>query len=151
MTVSLFDLNGKVAVVTGSSRGIGRAIVERMAEHGAKVVVSSRKAEPCEEVAAAIDAKFGRGRAAAVPANISSKEHLERLVQETMRIFEQIDVLVCNAASNPHYGPLDTITDDQFYKTLSNNIVSNHWLIKLVAPQMIARKDGSIIIVSSVG
>ena len=121
--MSLFDLDGKVAVVTGSSRGIGRAIVERMAEHGAKVVVSSRKAEPCEEVAAAINAKFGKGRAAAVPANISSKEHLERLVQETMRIFEQIDVLVCNAASNPHYGPLDTITDDQFYKTLSNNIV----------------------------
>jgi NAD(P)-dependent dehydrogenase (short-subunit alcohol dehydrogenase family) len=149
--VSLFDLDGKVAVVTGSSRGIGRAIVERMAEHGAKVVVSSRKAEPCEEVAAAINAKFGKGRAAAVPANISSKEHLERLVQETMRIFEQIDVLVCNAASNPHYGPLDTITDDQIYKTLGNNIVSNHWLIKLVAPQMIARKDGSIIIVSSVG
>ena len=149
--VSLFDLDGKVAVVTGSSRGIGRAIVERMAEHGAKVVVSSRKAEPCQEVADAINAKYGKGRAAAIPANISSKEQLEHLVEETMRAFGQIDVLVCNAASNPHYGPLNTITDEQFSKTLSNNIVSNHWLINLVAPQMIARKDGSIIIVSSVG
>ena len=149
--VSLFDLSGKVAVVTGSSRGIGRAIVERMAEHGAKVVVSSRKAEPCQEVAEAINAKFGKGRAIAIPANISLKEQLTRLVEETMRVFGQIDVLVCNAASNPHYGPMHTITDDQFGKTLSNNIISNHWLINLVAPQMIARKDGSIIIVSSVG
>jgi NAD(P)-dependent dehydrogenase (short-subunit alcohol dehydrogenase family) len=149
--VSLFDLTGKVAVVTGSSRGIGRAIVERMAEHGAKVVVSSRKVEPCQEVANAINAKHGDKRAAAIPANISLKEQLARLVDETMKVFGQIDVLVCNAASNPHYGPMSTITDDQFSKTLSNNIISNHWLINLVAPQMIARKDGSIIIVSSVG
>ena len=149
--MSLFDLTGKVAVVTGSSRGIGRAIVERMAEHGAKVVVSSRKAEPCQEVVAVIDAKFGKGRAAAIPANISSKEQLAHLAEETTRVFGQIDILVCNAASNPHCGPLNTITDEQFSKTLSNNIISNHWLINLVAPQMIARKDGSIIIVSSVG
>jgi NAD(P)-dependent dehydrogenase (short-subunit alcohol dehydrogenase family) len=149
--VSLFDLDGKVAVVTGSSRGIGRAIVERMAEHGAKVVVSSRKAEPCQEVADAINAKYGKGRAAVIPANISSKEQLAHLAEETTRMFGQIDILVCNAASNPHYGPLNTITDEQFTKTLSNNIISNHWLINLVAPQMIARKDGSIIIVSSVG
>jgi NAD(P)-dependent dehydrogenase (short-subunit alcohol dehydrogenase family) len=149
--VSLFDLTGKVAVVTGSSRGIGRAIVERMAEHGAKVVVSSRKVEPCQEVANAINAKHGDKRAAAIPANISLKEQLGRLVDETMKVFGQIDVLVCNAASNPHYGPMNTITDDQFSKTLNNNIISNHWLINLVAPQMIARKDGSIIIVSSVG
>ena len=149
--MSLFDLDGKVAVVTGSSRGIGRAIVERMAEHGAKVVVSSRKAEPCQEVADAINAKYGKGRAIAIAANISSKEQLAHLIEETTRTFGRIDTLVCNAASNPHYGPLNTITDDQFYKTLSNNIVSNHWLINLVAPQMISRKDGSIIIVSSVG
>jgi NAD(P)-dependent dehydrogenase (short-subunit alcohol dehydrogenase family) len=149
--VSLFDLDGKVAVVTGSSRGIGRAIVERMAEHGAKVVVSSRKAEPCQEVADAINTKYGNGRAAAIPANISSKEQLAHLAEEATRVFGQIDILVCNAASNPHYGPLNTITDEQFTKTLSNNIISNHWLINLVAPQMIARKDGSIIIVSSVG
>jgi len=149
--VSLFDLSGKVAMVTGSSRGIGRAIVERMAEQGAKVVVSSRNIEPCREVADAINAKYGDGRAIAIAANISSKEHLQRLVEETIRAFGQIHVLVCNAASNPHYGPMHTISDDQLRKILDNNIVSNHWLITMVAPQMIARKDGSIIIVSSIG
>jgi NAD(P)-dependent dehydrogenase (short-subunit alcohol dehydrogenase family) len=149
--VSLFDLTGKVAVVTGSSRGIGRAIVERMAEQGAKVVVSSRNLEPCREVAAAVNAKFGDGRAIAIAANISSKEQLTHLIEETTRAFGQIDILVCNAASNPHYGPMHTITDEQLRKILDNNIVSNHWLITLVAPQMIARKDGSIIIISSIG
>ena len=149
--MSLFDLTGKVAVVTGSSRGIGRAIVERMAEQGAKVVVSSRNLEPCLGVAAAINKKFGDGRALALAANISSKEHLQRLVDETMRTFQRIDVLVCNAASNPHYGPMLTITDEQLRKILDNNIVSNHWLITMVAPQMIARKDGAIVIVSSIG
>ena len=149
--MSLFDLTGKVAIVTGSSRGIGRAIVERMAEQGASVVVSSRNIEPCREVAAEINAKFGEGRAAAIAANISSKQQLETLVDETMRAFGQIDVLVCNAASSPHYGPMHAITDEQFRKTLDNNILSNHWLITLVTPQMIARKDGAIVIDSSVG
>jgi len=149
--VSLFDLKGKVAVVTGSSRGIGRAIVERMAEHGAKVVVSSRKLEPCQEVAAAINAKHGAETATAVAANISAKDQLERLITEAMRAFGRIDVLVCNAASNPHYGPMHTIGDDQLRKILDNNIVSNHWLITMVAPQMMERKDGSIIIMSSIG
>jgi NAD(P)-dependent dehydrogenase (short-subunit alcohol dehydrogenase family) len=149
--VSLFDLNGKVAVVTGSSRGIGRAIVERMAEHGARVVVSSRNQAACAEVADAINAKYSAGRALALAANISAKEHLKRLVDETIAAFGQIDVLVCNAASNPHYGPMHTITDEQLRKILDNNIVSNHWLITLVAPGMVARKDGSIIIMSSIG
>ncbi len=149
--MSLFDLDGKVAVVTGSSRGIGRAIVERMAEHGARVVVSSRKTVPCEEVAAAINAKAGAGRAVAIPANISSKDELRRLVDETNRIFGRIDVLVCNAASNPYYGPLAGVSDDQFRKILENNVIANHWLIGFVAPQMKERRDGSIIIVSSIG
>jgi NAD(P)-dependent dehydrogenase (short-subunit alcohol dehydrogenase family) len=149
--VSLFDLEGKVAVITGSSRGIGRAIAERMAEHGAKVVISSRKAEPCQEVAAALNAKYGQTRAIAVPANISSKDQLRNLVDETIRTFGQIDVLVCNAASNPYYGPLLEISDEQFRKILDNNVIANNWLIGFAAPQMIARKDGAIIIVSSVG
>jgi NAD(P)-dependent dehydrogenase (short-subunit alcohol dehydrogenase family) len=149
--VSLFDLSGKVAVVTGSSRGIGRAIVERMAEQGAKVVVSSRNQEPCDEVAAAINAKYGETRAIAVAANISSKEKLTHLVDEAMRAFGQIDVLVCNAASNPHYGPMATLPDDKFRKILENNVIANHWLVGMVSPQMIARKDGAIIIVSSIG
>ncbi len=149
--MSLFDLSGKVAVVTGSSRGIGRAIVEQLADHGAKVVVSSRKAGPCEEVAAAINARHGEGRATAITANISSKEELQRLADETVRRLGPIDVLVCNAASNPYYGPLGGISDDQFRKILDNNIIANHWLINMVAPAMRARKDGAIIIVSSIG
>ncbi|MDE2577269.1 MAG: SDR family oxidoreductase [Hyphomicrobiales bacterium] len=148
---SLFDLSGKTALITGSSRGIGKAIAERMAEHGARVVISSRKEGPCQEVADAINARYGAGRAIAVPANISSKEELQRLVNETNRAFGQIDALVCNAASNPYYGPMADISDDQFRKILENNIVANNWLISMVAPQMRARKDGSIIIVSSIG
>ncbi len=149
--MSLFDLSGKVAIVTGSSRGIGRAIAERLAEHGAKVVVSSRKAEACKEVAEAINKKHGKDRAVVIPANISSKDDLKNLVEETDRKFGKIDILVCNAASNPYFGPLGGIQDDQFRKILDNNILSNHWLAQLVSPQMIKRKEGSIIIVSSIG
>lgn len=149
--VNLFDLSGKVAIITGSSRGIGKAIAERMAEHGAKVVISSRKAGPCEEVAEALNAKHGAGTAIAVPANIASKEELQNLVDETRKAFGRVDVCVCNAASNPYYGPMEGISDDQFRKILDNNIISNHWLISMVAPEMRARKDGSIIIVSSIG
>jgi NAD(P)-dependent dehydrogenase (short-subunit alcohol dehydrogenase family) len=140
-----------VAVITGSSRGIGRAIAERMAEHGAKVVISSRKSGPCEEVASAINATHGAGTAIVVPANISSKDDLKRLAEETDKAFGKIDILVCNAASNPYFGPMAGIQDDQFRKILESNVIANHWLIQFVAPQMIARKDGAIIIVSSIG
>lgn len=149
--MSLFSLKGKVAVITGSSRGIGKAIAERMAEQGARVVISSRKAEACTEVADAINAAQGAGSAIAIPANISSKQDLQQLVDKTNAAFGKIDVLVCNAASNPYYGPLAGIEDDQFRKILENNVIANHWLINFVAPQMIERKDGAIIIVSSIG
>jgi len=147
---TLFDLTGKVAVITGSSRGIGKAIAEQMAAHGAKVVISSRKAGPCEEVAAAINAKSA-GHAIAVPANISSKDDLQRLMDETRKAFGKIDILVCNAASNPFYGSQLDISDDAFSKILSNNIVANNWMIGMVAPEMKERRDGAIIIVSSIG
>jgi NAD(P)-dependent dehydrogenase (short-subunit alcohol dehydrogenase family) len=140
-----------VAIVTGSSRGIGRAIAERLAEHGAQVVISSRKQDACEQVVQAINARHGAGRAIAVAASISSKEALQQLVDRTMAHFGRIDVLVCNAASNPYYGPMGGITDEQFRKILDNNVISNHWLIQMCLPQMIERKAGSIIIVSSIG
>ncbi len=149
--MNLFDLKGRVAVVTGSSRGIGRAIAERFAEHGAKVAISSRKLDACRELADAVNARHGAGRAIAVAANISSKDALQRLVDETTAQLGPIDVLVCNAASNPYYGPMAGIGDEQFRKVLDNNIVSNHWLIGMVAPGMCERRRGSIVIVSSIG
>jgi NAD(P)-dependent dehydrogenase (short-subunit alcohol dehydrogenase family) len=149
--MSLFSLAGKVAVITGSSRGIGRAIAERMAEAGAKVVISSRKAEACAAVARAIDAAHSAGTATSIPANISSKDELKHLVDETTRRLGKIDVLVCNAASNPYYGSLGGIADDQFRKILENNVLANHWLINFTVPQMIDRKDGAIVIVASIG
>lgn len=147
----LFDLTGKVAIVTGSSRGIGLAIAAALAEHGAKVVISSRKQDACDEVAHAINAQHGEGTAIAVAASISDKEALQNLVDETRRQFGRIDVLVCNAASNPYYGPMAGITDDQFRKILDNNVIANHWLITMVAPEMLERGEGSIVIVSSIG
>jgi NAD(P)-dependent dehydrogenase (short-subunit alcohol dehydrogenase family) len=147
----LFDLTGKVAIVTGSSRGIGRAAAEELARAGAKVVISSRKQDACDAVAAAIDAECGAGSAIAVAASISDKAALQHLVDRTIAAFGRVDVLVCNAASNPYYGPQEGIGDDQFRKVLDNNIVSNHWLISMVAPGMRERGEGSIVIVSSIG
>ena len=149
--MNLFDLSGKVALITGSSRGIGKSIAQQMAAHGARVVISSRKAPACEEVANAINAEHGEGTAIAVAASISSKEDLQRLVKTTNEQLGEVDILVCNAASNPYYGPMEGIADEQFEKILSNNIISNHWLVQQVAPGMRNRKEGAIIIVSSLG
>ena len=148
---NLFDLTGKTAIITGSSKGIGKAIAHRLAEHGANVVVSSRKADACAAAVDEINAALGRRAAISIPANIAAKEALQNLVDETRRAFGQIDILVCNAAANPYFGPMAGMSDDQFTKVLQNNIVSNHWLIAMCAPEMRARKDGAIIIVSSVG
>jgi NAD(P)-dependent dehydrogenase (short-subunit alcohol dehydrogenase family) len=149
--MSLFDMTGKVAVITGSSRGIGKAIAEEMAVHGAKVVISSRKADACDLVTAEINARHGAGTAITIPANISSKESLQNLVDETRKAFGKIDALICNAASNPYYGPMAGISDEQFNKILTNNIVANNWLISMVAPEMMERGEGSITIISSIG
>jgi NAD(P)-dependent dehydrogenase (short-subunit alcohol dehydrogenase family) len=148
---NLFDLTGKSAVITGSSKGIGKAIAHRLAEHGANVVISSRKADACEAAVAEINDAVGRKAAISIPANIAAKDALQHLVDETRRAFGKIDILVCNAASNPYFGPMGNMSDDQFGKILQNNIVSNHWLIQMVAPEMRQRKDGSIIIISSIG
>jgi NAD(P)-dependent dehydrogenase (short-subunit alcohol dehydrogenase family) len=148
---SLFDLTNRVAIVTGSSRGIGRAIAERLAEHGATVVISSRKADACAETAAAINRAQGREAAKPIAANISSKDDLRRLVDETKGALGRIDILVCNAASNPYYGPMAGVSDEQFRKILENNVLANHWLIQMAAPGMLERNDGSIVIISSIG
>lgn len=148
---TLFDLTGKTAIITGSSRGIGKAIAHRMAEHGANVVVSSRKLDACEAAVAEINAAVGREAAVAIPANIAVKEALQALVDKTVERFGKIDALVCNAASNPYFGPAAGISDDAYTKILQNNVISNHWLISMVVPAMRERKDGSITIISSIG
>ena len=147
--MSLFDLTGKVCIVTGSSRGIGRSIAENMAAHGAKVVVSSRKLDACQVVVDAIT-KAG-GTAIAIAANISDKAGLQNLVDQSRKAFGPIDVLVCNAASNPYFGPSSGMGDEVFEKIMRNNVLSNHWLCQMVQPDMAAKKDGAIIIVSSIG
>ena len=145
---SLFDLTGKVAVITGSSRGIGRAIAERMAEHGAKVLVTSRNLDACEEVVTAIKAKGGAAFAHAC--NISRKEDLQGLVNATLQKWGGIDVLVCNAAVNPYYGPSIDMPDDAYDKVMNSNVRSNFWLCNMVLPQMAQRGGGSIVVVSSI-
>ena len=147
--MNLFDLSGKVAIVTGSSRGIGRAIAEGFAEAGARVVISSRNQERCDETAAAIRAKGGE--AIAVTARISDNAQLENLVARTKEQWGGVDILVCNAAINPHYGSLEDLTDQVFERMMTNNVLSNLWLSKLVVPDMKAQRDGSIIFISSIG
>lgn len=144
-----FRLDDKVAIITGSSRGIGRSIAECMADLGAKVVVSSRKAEACEEVAAAIRARGGE--AAVIPCNISRKAEVEALVSGTVQRFGRVDILVCNAAVNPVYGPMSALTDEAFDKIMGANVKSNIWLTNLVIPGMAERGGGAVVIISSIG
>ena len=147
--MSLFDLSGRVAIVTGGSKGIGRAICERLAEHGAKVVVSSRKVEACEVVAAGIRERGGE--AVAKACHIGRKEELQALVDDTNARWGKVDILVCNAAVNPYYGPSTQMPDEAWDRVMNSNVRSNFWLCNMVLPGMIERKDGAIIIVSSIG
>jgi dehydrogenase/reductase SDR family protein 4 len=148
MPSPLFDLGGKTALITGSTRGIGRAIAEHLARAGAKVVISSRKAEACEAVKAEFEAL---GLAViAIPCNVAQKTGLEQLVARTMEAYGRIDILVCNAATNPVYGPTATASDEAFDKIMATNIKGNWQLCNMVIPQMAGRGDGAVIIVSSI-
>jgi len=143
-----FSLAGKVAVITGSSRGIGRATAECMAGQGAKVVISSRNLAPCEEVVTAITA--AGGEAAAIACNISRKAEVDALVEGALARFGRIDILVCNAAVNPAFGPLGTLTDEAFDKIIGANVKSNLWLANRVIPGMAECGGGAVIIISSI-
>ncbi|MBP0443814.1 SDR family oxidoreductase [Roseomonas sp. SSH11] len=148
MRGALFDLTGQVAIVTGASRGIGRAIAERMAEHGARVAVSSRKIEACEEVVQGIGERGGEAFAQAC--NIGRKEELQALVDATMARWGRIDTIVCNAAINPHFGASAGLPDAVFEKIMATNIRSNLWLAHMVMPGMAERGSGSVIVISSI-
>jgi NAD(P)-dependent dehydrogenase (short-subunit alcohol dehydrogenase family) len=143
-----FDLTDKVAIVTGSSRGIGRSIAVTLARLGARVVVSSRKAEACEPVADEI--RQAGGTARVIACNISRKAEVEALVAGTVEAFGRVDILVCNAAINPVYGPLGQLSDEAFDKIMGANVKSNLWLCNLVIPGMAERGGGAIVIVSSI-
>jgi NAD(P)-dependent dehydrogenase (short-subunit alcohol dehydrogenase family) len=143
-----FRLDGQVAIITGSSRGIGRSIAETMAAQGARVVISSRKAEACEAVAAAI--RETGGEALVVPCNVSEKSEIEALVRRTIEHWGQVDILVCNAAVNPVVGPLSGLTDEAFDKIMGANVKSNLWLCNLTIPGMAGRGGGAVILVSSI-
>jgi dehydrogenase/reductase SDR family member 4 len=146
---SLFDLSGKVALVTGSTRGIGKSIAQEMARAGARVVISSRKAEACEQVRAEFE-KDGF-EVLAQPCNVSRKEELQSLVDATLKRWGRIDIAVSNAASNPYYGPLAAIPDDAFDKIFNNNVKSVLWLASMTLPGMAERGGGSYISVGSIG
>ena len=131
--MGLFDLTKKVVVITGASRGIGRAMALRMAGAGARVVVSSRKLDACEEVARAI--RDAGGEAAAVACNVTHIDQLEHLVATSIDVFGRIDCLVGNAAVNPHYGPMTTIGESAFEKIINCNVRANLWLARLGPPR----------------
>jgi dehydrogenase/reductase SDR family protein 4 len=143
----LFDLRGKVALVTGATRGIGKSIAEELARAGAKVAICSRKAEACEQARAELE-KNGF-EVLARPCNVSRKEELQALVDATASKWGGIDIVVANAATNPYYGPLTGIADDAFDKIMANNLKSVLWLAAMTLPGM--KNGGSFILVGSIG
>ena len=151
VATNLFDLTGKVALLTGASKGMGLAMAEGLAEHGAKVVVSSRKLDQCEAACETINAKCGAGAALPLACNIGYKDQLEALVAQTRAQLGPIDILVANAGVNPFYGPMAEIPDSAFDKIMNSNVRSNHWLCQMVAPDMVERGGGSMMITSSTG
>ena len=147
--MGLFDLTDRIAVITGASKGMGLAMANALADHGAKVVISSRKIDQCEAACAAITARHGAGRAIAIACNIGYKEQLQALVDETHERLGSIDVLICNAGVNPFFGPSADIPDSAFDKIMASNVKSNHWLAHMVLPDMVEKRHGSVIVTSS--
>lgn len=144
----MFDMSGKVALITGSTRGIGRAIAEEMGKAGAKVVISSRKARACDEVAAELAAQGLE--TLAVPCHVGEKDQLQNLVDRTLEKWGRIDVLVANAATNPVYGPLSELTDEAYDKIMNTNVRGTFWLCNMVLPLMAQNGGGSVILLSSI-
>lgn len=148
MTNPLFDMTDKVAVITGSTKGIGRAIAEEMARLGARVVISSRKADACEQVAAELNEQGFK--AMAVPCHVGRKDDLQNLVDRTNEAWGPIDVLVCNAATNPVYGTTAEMTDEAWDKIMDTNVKGTFWLTNTVLPQMAEKGEGAVVLLSSI-
>jgi NAD(P)-dependent dehydrogenase (short-subunit alcohol dehydrogenase family) len=145
----MFDLSGKVALITGSTRGIGKSMAEEMARAGAKVVISSRKADACEAVRAEFE-KHG-WPVLAQACNVSRKDEVQALVDATLAKWGRIDIAVANAAANPYYGPLAGLPDEAFEKIFGNNVKSVLWLAAMTLPGMAERGGGSFITIGSIG
>ncbi len=145
---SLFDLSGQVAIVTGSTKGIGKSIAEELGRAGARVMICSRKADACEATRAEL---AGMGLTVmAQPCNVGRKEDVKALVDATVKAWGKVDIMVCNAAINPYYGPLSGLSDEVFDKVMASNVRSNLWLANLVIPGMAERGGGSLIMVGSI-
>ena len=151
ISTELFDLTGKVALLTGASKGMGKAMAEGLAEHGARVMLSSRKLDQCEAAAGEINAKCGEQRVFGHACNAGYKEQLQALVDATHERLGPIDILVGNAGVNPFYGPMSEVSDEAYDKIMTTNVKANHWLVQMVAPDMIERGSGSIMITASTG
>jgi NAD(P)-dependent dehydrogenase (short-subunit alcohol dehydrogenase family) len=148
---TLFDLSGKVALLTGASKGMGLAMAEALADHGARVMISSRKLDQCAAAAEAINTRLGEKRAWAFACNAGYKDQLQALVDASHEQVGPIDVLIGNAGVNPFYGPMSKISDEAYDKIMATNVKSNHWLAQMVAPDMVAKGRGSMVFMSSTG
>ena len=143
-----FNLSGKVAIITGSSKGIGKAIAKGLAEQGAQVVISSRNQEACDEVAIAF--KNDGLKAIGIACHIGKEDQRKNLVDKTIAAFGRIDILVNNAAINPVYGPIEEVSPEIFDKIMDVNVKAPWSLSNLVLPHFQANKNGSIINIASV-
>lgn len=144
----MYNLKNKVAVVTGSTRGIGKATAHALASAGAKVVISSRKAEACDAV---VDEFRAEGLdVIGIPCHVGRREQQQALVDKTIGKWGQIDILVCNAATNPVYGPMHTISDDAFDTVINTNVRSIFQLCNMVCPSMAERGHGAVVVISSI-
>jgi NAD(P)-dependent dehydrogenase (short-subunit alcohol dehydrogenase family) len=149
--MELFDLTGQVAIVTGSSQGIGRACAERLAEHGSKVVFSSRTLADCEARANAVNDRFGEERAIAVRADMTDRSQLKNLVDTTLNKWARIDTMVGNALVGADPSPwIEHFNEDSFTGWFEGNVTNNAYLTKLVSPQMRTQGGGSVVFISSV-